>query len=73
MLPGEIVMTIVADTMHGTMYFGTEAKLRDHLRRQFGTGCFRLTKGGHIDVYSMMPNTSITRWWHFGFFWRTEK
>ena len=63
---GEIVMNIVADTMHGTMFFNTKTELRDHLRRQFGTGHFRLTKDGHIDVYAVMPNTHITGWWRFG-------
>ena len=65
-------MTIVADTMHGTMFFNTKTELRDHLRRQFGTGRLRLTKDGHIDVYAVMPNTHITRWWRFGD-WRAEK
>ena len=42
------------------------AKLRELLRRDHGTGKYRLTKDGDVHVYGKMPNTNQTGWYLLG-------
>ena len=39
------------------------AKLRELLRRDYGAGKYRLTKGGDVHVYGKMPNSIVTGWY----------